>query len=204
MLSSQFAGLWCSASSYMQWVVWAADLCWQGQQDFLLRCGTVMNNLDRLMLVILRLCRLPVTFLPKRRNAGQTDLWDFHQEPAQVYPGFIVLSVPPSQNQGKLLPSSLHYCAQCLLSPCECRQAPQVGAWTAAAQGVPRGVNNKPGQTSVSLCLCFLMLCVAGGGQEWAEWTCAGSMHLHSAALALPSPVSLRALQRLHCGPTEG
>lgn len=35
-------------------VVWVADLCWHRQQDFLPRCRAVVNNLDRLMLVILR------------------------------------------------------------------------------------------------------------------------------------------------------
>lgn len=91
---------WCPPDSQVPGaqpaVVWVADLCWQRQQDFLPRCRAVMNNPDRLMLVILRLGRLPVTFLPKRRNTEQTNLWDFYEEPAQLYPGCIVLSVPPS------------------------------------------------------------------------------------------------------------
>lgn len=96
MLSSWPTGLWWSASNYMRWVIWVADLGWQRQQDFLLKSRAAMNNIDRLMLVILKLIRLPVKFLLKRRNARQIDLWDFHKEPARIYPGFIVLPVPPS------------------------------------------------------------------------------------------------------------
>lgn len=56
----------------------------------------MMNNLDRFMLVILILGRLPAMYLSKRKNARQTNLWDFCEKPAQIYPGFVVTSMPPS------------------------------------------------------------------------------------------------------------
>lgn len=62
----------------------------------MLRCRAVMNNLDRFMLVILILGRLPAMYLSKRKNARQTNLWDFCEKPAQIYPGFVVTSMPPS------------------------------------------------------------------------------------------------------------
>lgn len=66
----------------------------------MLRCRAVMNNLDRLVLAILRLSRLLIVFLSDSRKARKIDLWDFHEEPAHVCPGSVLLSVAPSESQG--------------------------------------------------------------------------------------------------------
>lgn len=112
----------CSASRYVRWAVWMADLCLQGQQDCLLRCRAVMNNLDRLMLAILRLSRLLIMFLSDSRKARKIDLWDFHEEPAHVCPGSVLLSVAPSESQGPTA-SLLHHSTEPWLPWGECRQA---------------------------------------------------------------------------------